>query len=140
MAVPKPPLSLIAFFFLFTFVASQSKNAGVLESMRALGEKACVMALDNLGPGSSCDDRLRNGKVLYDRGVFNFGRLSNFPDPSLHQDLLNVDQKQIPKDPEDLAVSKLKNVKDRIEFYFFLIKLVLFRLLLGRISGMRWVR
>ncbi|RZC53275.1 hypothetical protein C5167_012125 [Papaver somniferum] len=83
MAVPKTPLSLVGFFFLFTFVASQSMNSGVLESVGgALGENACLMALDNLGPD---------------------------------QDFLNADQKQIPRDLEDLADFKLKNVKDRVE-------------------------
>ncbi|KAI3883810.1 hypothetical protein MKX03_002918 [Papaver bracteatum] len=55
MTVSKTPLSLVCFFFLFTFVASQSLNVGV-----SLGDKGCLIALDILGPGSSCGDRLRN--------------------------------------------------------------------------------
>ncbi|KAI3915098.1 hypothetical protein MKW98_011997 [Papaver atlanticum] len=64
MGVPKTPLSFIGFFFFFsTFVVSQSMNACVLKSRGgAPGDKACLMAPDILGPGSSCGDRLRNGK------------------------------------------------------------------------------
>ncbi|KAI3883809.1 hypothetical protein MKX03_002917 [Papaver bracteatum] len=87
MAVPKTPLSLVGFFFLFTFVASQPMDAGVFKSMGAPGDKACLMALDILGPGTSCDDRLRNAKVLNVREA-----LRNIPKPRLDQVDVIIDQ------------------------------------------------
>ncbi|KAI3855611.1 hypothetical protein MKW92_014741 [Papaver armeniacum] len=104
MAVPEAPLSLIAFFFLFTFVASQSMNAGVLKTMGAPGE-ACLMALDIPGPANSCDDRLRIAEALNVREA-----LRGIQD--LHKKFLQVltpNQEKYFQNLEDLVGSKHYN-------------------------------
>ncbi|KAI3854510.1 hypothetical protein MKX03_033417, partial [Papaver bracteatum] len=53
----------------------------------APGDKACLMALDIPGPGTSCDDRLRNAKVLNVREA-----LRNIPKPLLDQVDVLIDQ------------------------------------------------